>query len=408
MTSAAPPARSQSSAYRIVIVGGGNAGISVAARLHRAGVHDIAVVEPATTHYYQPLWTLVGGGLVDIRKSARSEQSVMPRHVTWVHDSCVGVDPDAHVITTATGATIEYGHLVVAPGIQLDWDSTPGMTAALESPVVSSNYDAKLAPKTWQIMRELRGGTALFTMPSGPVKCPGAPQKIAYLSADYWRHIGVLADIRVVLALPGDGLFGIPVFAEALAKAVERYGIEVRFNTEAVAFDGPARQAMLLDKKSGVKEVVSYEALHLVPKQSAPDWLKRGPLADPLSEQGFVEVDKHTLQHVRYPAIFALGDVANTPNSKTGAAIRKQAPVVVANLLASLAGQKPSTHYDGYAACPFTTARNKVLLAEFDYSLTHRPSLPIIDTTRERYIAWLIKRYGLPAMYWHLLLPGIL
>jgi len=156
-----------------------------------------------------------------------------------------------------------------------------------------------------------------------------------------------------------------------------------------------------------VKSVVNYDALHLVPKQSAPDWLKHGLLADPSSEYGFADVDKHTLQHVRYPSIFALGDAGNTPNSKTGAAIRKQAPVVVANLLASLAGQQPSTHYDGYAACPFTTARNKVLLAEFDYSLTHRPTLPFIDTTRERYIAWLIKRYGLPAAYWHVLLRGL-
>jgi sulfide:quinone oxidoreductase len=407
MPNAARTVQPQRSSFRVIVVGGGNAGISVAARLQRAGVRDIAVIEPSASHYYQPLWTLVGGGLVDVRKTIRLEKSVMPRGVTWVRDRCVGVDPDAHRVSTAESGSFEYDHLVLAPGIQLDWDSTPGMTTALESPVVSSNYDVSLAPKTWEVMRELRGGTALFTMPSGPVKCPGAPQKIAYLCADYWRRIGVLHDVRVVLALPGGGLFGIPVFAKALAKAVDRYGIEVHFNTEAVAFDGPAQQATLLDASTGVKSVVNYDALHLVPKQSAPDWLKHSLLADPSTEYGFADVDKHTLQHVRYPSIFALGDAGNTPNSKTGAAIRKQAPVVVANLLASLAGQQPSTRYDGYAACPFTTARNKVLLAEFDYSLTHRPTLPFIDTARERYIAWLIKRYGLPAAYWHVFLRGL-
>ena len=112
------------------------------------------------------------------------------------------------------------------------------------------------------------------------------------------------------------------------------------------------------------------------------------------------------MQHVRFPEIFALGDAANTPNSKTGAAIRKQAPVVAANVASSLALEPLTAVYDGYAACPFTTARNRMLLAEFDYDCNHRPSIPFIDTTRERYDMWLLKRYGLPFLYWNVLLRG--
>jgi sulfide:quinone oxidoreductase len=180
----------------------------------------------------------------------------------------------------------------------------------------------------------------------------------------------------------------------------------VRFNTEVVEIDGDSRRIELLDNAAGAKESLDYGALHVAPPQSAPDWVKRGLLADADSPYGYIEVDKHTLQHVRFPEIFALGDVANTPNSKTGAAIRKQAPVVVANLMSSLMGEPLSATYDGYAACPFTTARNRMLLAEFDYACNHRPSIPLIDTTRPRYDMWLLKRYGLPFLYWNVLLHG--
>jgi sulfide:quinone oxidoreductase len=377
--------------------------------LLRAGLHDVTIVEPSASHYYQPLWTLVGGGLVDASKTTRPQASVVPKRARWVRDRAVDVDPTERIVYTDGGQKLPYDRLVVAPGIQLDWDATPGMADAVAGPHVSSNYAFRLAPKTWQILRYLRHGTAVFTMPTGAIKCPGAPQKIAYLCADYWRARGVLGDVRVILTLPGAGLFGIPVFAQALQKAVERYSIEVRFNNELVEVDGHSRQLTLLDSTTGVKERLDYDALHVAPPQSAPDWLKHGPLADPTSSAGYVEVDKHTLRHTRFPEVFALGDVANSPNSKTGAAVKKQAPVVAANLIASLnaaTGEPLPARYDGYTACPFTTARNRMLLAEFDYSLTHRPSFPLIDTTKERYDMWLLKRYGLPWLYWHLLLRG--
>ncbi len=401
-----PAPSPRKSHHRVVIVGGGNAGLSVAARLQRASINDVAIIEPSTLHYYQPLWTLVGGGLVDAAKTVRSESSLIPKYATWFRDRAVDINPVDQVVTTADGGQVGYDRLVVAPGIQLDWDATPGLPSALETPYVSSNYDFALAPKTWEIMRELSRGTAVFVMPTGAIKCAGAPQKIAYLCADYWRSRGVLQDIRVVLTLPSSGLFGVPVFAEALAKTVEKYGIEVRFNTELVEVDGDSRRVSLLDTTTGVKESLDYDALHVAPKQSAPDWLKHSSLADPTNPAGYVDIDKHTLRHVHHPTVFALGDAGNTPNSKTGAAIRRQAPVVVANVIASLRDQPLASSYDGYAACPFTTARNRMLLAEFDYTFTHRPSFPFIDTTKERYDMWLLKRYGLPWYYWHLLLRG--
>jgi sulfide:quinone oxidoreductase len=392
--------------HSVLIVGGGTAGISVAARLARAGQDDVGIIEPATTHYYQPLWTLVGGGRAPLAESARPEAAVMPKGVDWIQDAAADIDPADRKVILGSGRHVTYDHLVVAPGIQLDWDKVQGMTSALETPMVSSNYTYGLAPKTWARIRAMRSGTAVFTMPAGPIKCAGAPQKIAYLAADHWRREDVLKDIRVVLVLPTPAMFGVKVFSDELDRVVARYGIEVRLNSEVTEIDGDGRLAVVTDNVAGTKEAIQYDFLHVVPPQSAPDWLKATPLADAANPNGYVEVDKATMRHLRYPEVFALGDAGSTPNSKTGAAIRKQAPVVVENLLSVMAGEEPTAQYDGYASCPITTARDRMLLCEFDYTLQPHPTIPLIDTTHERYDMWLLKRYGLPFMYWNLMLRG--
>jgi sulfide:quinone oxidoreductase len=390
--------------HQVLIVGGGTAGISVAARLHRGGVTDIGLVEPSRLHYYQPLWTLVGGGCAPARESERTEASVMPQDVDWIQAAATGVDPENQQVTLSDGRSVSYDYLVMCPGIQLDWDKIPGMTEAMQTPYVSSNYTYESAPKTWELIKGMRRGTAVFTMPSNPIKCAGAPQKIAYLAADYWREQGRLEDIRVVLSLPTPGMFGVPVFAEELERVVARYGIEVHKSSEVVEIDPDSRHAIIAENDT--KNTVEYDMMHVVPRQSAPDWVKATALADPENPNGYVQVDKHTLQHTRYPNVFAIGDAGSTPNSKTGAAIRKQAPVMVANLMSVMKGQSPTRSYDGYASCPLTTSRHKMLLAEFDYDFNVRPSFPIIDTTKERRDMWYLKRRGLPFLYWNLMLKG--
>ncbi|ABM10729.1 NAD(P)/FAD-dependent oxidoreductase [Paenarthrobacter aurescens] len=392
--------------HRILIIGGGNAGLSVAARLRNQGQSDVGIIEPGEQHYYQPLWTLVGGGCADANESVRPQASVTPQGVAWIKDAATGIDPESRSVSLASGATISYDYVVVCPGIQLDWDRIPGMDKALETPQASSNYRFDLAPKTWDMIRSLRSGTAVFTMPAGPIKCGGAPQKIAYLAADYWRQQGVLNDIRIVLVLPSPGMFGVKAFADELEKVVARYGIEVHKNSEMTEIDPVTQTVTVENHATGSSEDLYYDFLHTVPPQSAPDWLKKTPLADPEDPLGYVQVDKHTLQHTRYPNVFALGDAGSTPNSKTGAAIRKQAPVLVRNLLSVMDSAQPSASYGGYASCPLTTARNKMLLAEFDYSMQPATSIPLINTTHERLDMWLLKRYGLPFMYWNLILKG--
>ncbi|UXA18009.1 FAD/NAD(P)-binding oxidoreductase [Mycobacterium sp. SMC-4] len=393
--------------HQIVIVGGGTAGISVAARLLRRGYCDVAVIEPSDTHYYQPLWTLVGGGQAKASATARPEASVMPRKATWVKSAAVAVDPDNNRITCADGTNYEYDVLVVCPGIALDWDRTEGLTDALGKDGVSSNYRFDLAPRTWEFIRDLRSGTAVFAMPSGPIKCAGAPQKIAYLAADHWRSQGVLDDIDVHLVVPTPRLFGIPAIADSLDAVAADYGITVHTNAEVTAIDSTARKAAVThlgDGGSGT--MLSYDLLHAVPRQSAPDWIKFSPLSTGAAG-GYVEIDKHTMQHVRYPNVFSLGDVGSSPNSKTGAAIRKQAPVVVDNIDALLNGRPLAASYNGYGSCPIVTSAHAMLLAEFDYDLNLTPSVPLLDPTKPHRGYWYLKKYGLPFMYWNLMLRGL-
>jgi sulfide:quinone oxidoreductase len=395
--------------HEVLIVGGGTAGITVAARLRRKGETDVAVVEPSDRHFYQPLYTLVGAGAAPISATVRPMGSVIPKGVTWIRDAVEAFDPVEQTVTTRDGAIVAYDHLVVAPGIQLDWAATPGVLDTLGRDGVSSNYTFDLAPRTWEFVRDLRAGTAVFAAPAGALKCGGAPQKIAYLASDHWRREGVLSKIDVHMVLPAPKIFGVPEFATVLDKVVARYGITVHFESEVTEVDPDGRRVIVRSLTTGGESAdkfdLPYDFLHFVPHQSAPDFVKRSPLSMG-DANGFVEVDQYTLQHTRYPNIFSLGDASGAPNSKTGAAVRKQAPVVVENLLAVKRGRDLPAAYDGYSSCPIVTAKGKMLLAEFDYSGRPHPTIPLIDTKKERTDMWYLKRYGLPFLYWHGMLKG--
>ncbi len=394
--------------HRVLIIGGGTAGITVAARMVRKGYGgDIAVIEPSSVHYYQPLWTLVGGGQADAATTARPESSVMPKGVTWIQSAAAAVDPENNTVTCTDGADYGYDVLVVCPGIQLDWNRIDGLEDALGRDGVSSNYRFDLAPRTWEFIRDTRSGTAVFTMPSGPIKCAGAPQKIAYLACDHWRQEGVLDDIDVHLVVPTPRIFGIPAIADNLDAVIADYGIALHTSSEVTAVDATAKKVTLTAVAEGGDDVtLPFDLLHAVPHQSAPDWIKSSPLSTG-DINGYVDIDKHTLQHVRYPNVFSLGDVGSSPNSKTGAAIRKQAPVVVDNIDDFLNDRPLSGSYDGYASCPIVTSSHAMLLAEFDYDLELKPSVPVLNPTKPHRLYWYLKKYGLPSLYWNLMLRGL-
>lgn len=394
--------------HRIVIIGGGTGGIITASLLRRAGEKDIAVVEPSRQHFYQPLWTLVGGGVVRKEATVRQEARYIPQGVHWIPERVVELDPIQQRLTTNSGTHVSYDFLVVAAGVQLNWDAIPGLKEAVGKGNASTNYDYELAPKTWDLIRNFKGGTALFHMPGSPIKCPGAPQKIMYLAADYFRRKGILRQANVIFGSGAASIFGVKEYAAVLNQVLARYGVDARFNHDLVAVNPEKKEAVFALKNGQAERVtIPYDMLHAVPPQIPPDFIRQSPLADPdKPQEGWVKVDKHTLQHVNYPNVFALGDVAGTPNSKTGAAAAHQAPVLASNLLSVIRGKEPAAQYDGYIACPIVTAYGRMVLCEVDYSGKPSPRIPVINTFQERYDMWLLKRYGLPWLYWNVLLRG--
>ncbi|KXU31242.1 NAD(FAD)-dependent dehydrogenase [Sphingobium sp. 22B] len=394
--------------YDVVIVGGGSAGIACAASLlKRQPDLSIAVVEPAEIHYYQPGWTLVGAGVFKPEATFRPMADVMPPAAHWLHQRAAAFHPDDNQVELAEGARVGYRALVVAAGIKLDWDAIPGLRQALGENGVTSNYRYDLAPYTRDLVRTLAKGKALFTQPPMPIKCAGAPQKAMYLSCHAWERDGRLREIDVEFHTAGSVLFGVPEYVPALMRYIERYMIGLQLGSTLIEVDGPGRRAVFRRMLGQRSETFarSFNMLHAVPPQVAPDFVATSPLAD---ETGFVEVFPATLQHRRWPNVFALGDVATTSNAKTAAAARKQAPVVAINLLAMLDGKAPQAAYDGYGSCPLTVERGKIVLAEFGYGGKLLPSFPswLLDGRRPTRRAWFLKDRILPPIYWHGMLKG--
>lgn len=395
-------------AHQILIVGGGTAGISVAARLKMLmDSADIAIIEPAEWHYYQPMWTLSGGGVTPKETTRRSMSSVMPSGVQWIRDAVSTFDPDQNQLTTESGTTLGYEMLIVCPGIQIDWDHIPGLREAIGNGKVCCNYDYNTVDSTWEALRRFpKGGTAIFTMPTAPVKCPGAPQKALYLSEDYLRKHGMREGSRVIFATAKPNLFGIQKYREGLERVAARKNIECAYERELVEVRGSEDEAVFKNLKTGEEEVMRFDMLHAVPPMSAPDFIKKSPLADS-SPFGWVDVDPFTLQHRKYKNIFALGDASSSPNSKTGAAIRKQYPVVAKNVIATMNNRVVMDHYNGYASCPLVTDYGKVLMAEFDYDGVPQETFgAVVDQGHEQASMWMVKRWVLPWLYWNIMLPG--
>jgi sulfide:quinone oxidoreductase len=391
--------------YQVLIVGGGSAGLTVAARLaNQDNPPDMGLIEPSDKHYYQPLWTLVGAGVFPREETERAERDFIPRGVDWIQDRVESLDPDNNTVTTASGDAIGYDYLVVTAGIQIDWDAIPGLKESVGKPGtgVCSNYSYETVNSTWENIRNLKSGTAIFTQPSTGVKCAGAPQKICYLAEDHFRRSGVRDKVKTIFASGTGGIFAVKKYADSLYRVIERKGIETHFSTELVALRPAAKEAVFEPVGGGEQTVMKYDMIHVTPRQSAPDFIKKSKLA---VSTGWVDVDQYTTQHIRYPNVFSCGDSSSLPTSKTGAAIRKQAPVMVENLLAAMEGRPLPGSYDGYTSCPLVTGYGSLILAEFDYDKNPKESFPF-DQSEERYSMYALKAYGLPRMYWHGMLRG--
>ncbi|MGB5703837.1 MAG: FAD/NAD(P)-binding oxidoreductase [Polyangiales bacterium] len=389
--------------HDVLIIGGGTAGITAAAQLlQQEAAPKITIVDPSQTHDYQPIWTLVGGGVFPREVSRRAMAEVMPRGVSWIRDRVTAFNPEKNEVQTEGGKQLVYNELIVAPGIQLNWDAVKGLPDAINKGGVCSNYGYDKVAYTWETIQAFQGGNAVFTFPATPIKCAGAPQKIMYLAEETFRRRGIREQANVTYASATASIFGIPKYAQALDKIIEERDIQTQFSKNLVEVRPDTREAVFRDVNGAEELVLEYDMMHVTPPQSAPDFVRKSPLAD---GAGWVDVDKHTLQHNRYRNVFSLGDASSLPCSKTGAAIRKQAPALVENVVAFRASKPLLGHYDGYASCPLVTGYGKVILAEFGYDGVIMETFPF-DQAQERYSMYALKAYGLPNLYWHGMLQG--
>jgi sulfide:quinone oxidoreductase len=395
--------------YDVVIVGAGAGGISVASSLlARQHNINIAIVDPADIHYYQPGWTFVGSGIFKPEYTARTMASLIPNDVDWIKAAVAAFDPERNTVILEGCRLLHYERLVVAPGLKLNWDGIEGLVDTLGRNGVTSNYRYDLAPYTWELVQNLRNGKALFTQPPMPIKCAGAPQKAMYLSADYWYKQDYLKNIDVEFYNTGAVLFGVEAYVPALMEYIKKYDAQLNFNHQLVKIDGNKKLAWFETKDAqGETTTIErpFDMIHVVPPQCAPDFIRNSPLAD---AAGWVDVDQNTLRHKQFDNIWSLGDVMNAPNAKTAAAARKQAPVVANNVLADMGKTRGIAHYDGYGSCPLTVERGKIVLAEFGYGGKLMPSFPrwLVNGQKPTRLAWLLKERLLPPLYWDGMLRG--
>lgn len=406
--------------YQIIIIGAGTGGIMAASHLLKKKItEDIAIIDPAHLHYYQPAWTLVGAGAYDFKKTEKPMRELIPAGADWIKQAVVNVHPDASSVTLADGTNLSYDYLIVSPGLVYDLSLIEGLQEAIDKGVVCSNY---LNPNyTWQCIQEFKGGTALFTQPNTPIKCGGAPQKIMYLAADYFRRTGLADKSRVIFATPGSVIFGVKVIAESLMQVIHKYGVDFRPFNDPVKIDADRKIAYFKNIRpkeddasdsAAAEELieVEFDLLHLAPPQVAPAFIKASGLAN---ADGWMEVDINSMQHAKYPNIFGIGDAAALPTAKTGAAIRKQVPVMLDNIQKLMAGEEVDNYtYEGYSSCPLVTGYGKMVLAEFNYKNEFIPDpklkqLLVFNSAKEHWRLWLLKKYLLPNLYWNKMMKGI-
>jgi sulfide:quinone oxidoreductase len=415
--------------FDVAVIGAGTGGIMTSARLlkKKSGL-KVVIIDPAETHWYQAAWTLVGAGTYDMNATKRPTSSVIPAGAEWIKQRVEKISPAQNELTLDNGAKISFKMLIVSPGLVYDFGALPGLREALEKDNVCSNY---LNPeKTWKVLQSFKGGNAVFTQPSTPIKCGGAPQKIMYLAEEAFRKTRVREKTRVIFATPGSVIFGVKVFADTLMNVIHRKGIILKIFYNPVRIDAennavyfrytkPGENGCVITEEQGIQEQIvgdaeikmPYDMLHLAPPQAAPDFIRYSELAHQDGpNKGWMNVDINTLQSKVYPNIFGIGDVAALPTAKTGAAIRKQAPVVVEGVLSMLEKNTlGGALYEGYSSCPLVTGYGKMVLAEFKYDNV-RDSDPLLskifDTTKELYPMWILKKYVLPWLYWNKMLKG--
>lgn len=430
---------------KVVIVGGGLAGVSTAARLANSlSTPDITIIEPNMKSVsYQPGNTFLATGIYEKKDVIYNTKDFLPNDVKLIKDKAVEFFPEENYLNLSNGDKISYDYLVVAAGLVLDFSKIKGLEEVgdiytvedstkynkfFSKTDVSTMYNIDGAVQTWKNMQRLiekaKNGikqNAVFTHPNTAIKCGGAPKKIMYLMNSRLNEVSKKARENVDMSFYANSskMFSVKEYEDAIIEQYKARDMNYNLNHNLVevdlekkiavfnnfweekgAYDADLEEYDMIRKNKLVN--VKYDFLHIAPPMKAAPEIADSPIG---SANGWVPVNKETLQHVKYDNIFSLGDIAAIPLGKTGGSVRKQYKVLVDNLISAMEGKELKSKYDGYTVCPIITDIGKVMLAEFDWSMKPTPSFPL-DPTQERYIWWLLKLYILKPLTQYGMLSG--
>lgn len=393
---------------KLLVVGGGTGGCSMAAKFVNKfkGRNQVIIIEPNEIHYYQPMFTLIGGGIRSFEDSKKPMKDTLPKNAKWFQDNVMSFEPTQNQVTMSNGDIVQYEIMIVAMGLQLYWEKIPGLVESLKNNMsrVCSIYGSDTVTNVFPKITKIKDGTAIFTFPNSPVKCPGAPQKIAYIAEEYFRKQNVRDNVKVVYNTALPVIFGVKKYADALWDVCKKRNITVNVQTNLVKIN-PVTEEAVFQKLDGSNEtfVEKFSLLHVCPPMGPPDVLKKHPSLT--NEVGFLSVDPKTLRHTKYSNIYGIGDCISAPNSKTMAAIAAQGKVLYKNITDDLAGKPMTMIYNGYSSCPLVTGYKKCILAEFDYNLQPLETFPV-NQGREYFFTFILKAYIFPLLYWTLMTRG--
>lgn len=400
--------------HDVVIIGAGNAGIALAARLRRDNPDlDIAIVNPEGLHTYRPLLSYVGAGLATLRRAQRPQSKQIPAGCTWYRESVVELTPapvsgevdatSAHQVHTDAGRRISATDVVVCPGTHIDWDATPGLRQACASPHASTNYEPSMASATWDMLKNLRQGNAVFTISSRNAPCPSVGLKPLFLAADHWRREGRLENITMTVLNENSDFTGLPRANNEIDSRLRRLGVHVRSGITVESIDADSRHVTTRDVDGNATHW-PFDALHVVPAHRGHDWVADAGIARPGT--GLIDVDERTLHHRRNDGIWSLGDAAQLGTASSGGGLRRQVPVLSDNLIARRNGKPLAARYDGYSVAPIPIDRRRLILAEWDRQGHEEKTLSFISLARPRMATFAFDLFAQPLVYWHRLLKG--